>query len=169
MVFSFVGRGRRKRKRARSRALLWCLKSGGCYAFEASIHQLMRFSAHRLRPTIDELVAAGMPANQAATISRLDGNALTYVLDGPAFEDWDIDTLLRRMECPVLLEHGERGVGAGVAASAIYEGELDRAVPLIKDCTVVQIKGSGHIPMVQQPEEFMRVASGFVQRIVSGT
>lgn len=117
----------------------------------------------------DELVAAGMPANQAATISRLDGNALTYVLDGPAFEGWDIDTLLRRMECPVLLEHGERGVGAGVAASAIYEGELDRAVPLIKDCTVVQIKGSGHIPMVQQPEEFMRVASGFVQRIVSGT
>ncbi len=119
---------------------------------------------------VEELVAGGLPANQgAATVSKLDGNALTYVLDGSAFEGWDTDTLLSRIECPVLLEHGERSIGAGVGASAIYEGELERAVPLIKDCTVIQIKGSGHIPMVQQPEEFMRVASDFVKRIVSGS
>ena len=115
----------------------------------------------------DELVAGGLPANQgAATVSKLDGNAVAAVLDGTAFDGWDTDTLLRAMECPVLLEHGERGSGKGVGASAIYEGEIERATACIRQCTVVEIKGSGHIPMVQQPEEFNRVASEFVAQMV---
>jgi pimeloyl-ACP methyl ester carboxylesterase len=116
---------------------------------------------------VDELVAGGLPLNQGAlTVSKLDGNAVGAVLDGSAFEGWDTDTLLRQVQCPVLLEYGERDFAAGVAASAIYEGELERAVPLITDCTAVQIKGSGHIPMVQQPEEFARVVTGFVERMI---
>jgi pimeloyl-ACP methyl ester carboxylesterase len=116
--------------------------------------------------TVEELVAAGLTGQPALTVSQLDGNVLAYTLDGRAFAGWDTDTLLRRIECPVWLEHGERGEAGGMAKSAIYEGELERATPLIRHCTVVEIKGSGHVPMVQQREEFMRVASAFVQEMV---
>jgi pimeloyl-ACP methyl ester carboxylesterase len=117
---------------------------------------------------VEELVAAGLPANQAAvTVSQLDGEVLGYVLDGRAFEGWDTDTLLKQIQCPVWLEYGERGVAGGVAASAIHEGELERATALIRDCRAVQIKGSGHVPMVQQPEEFQRMATAFVADMIA--
>jgi pimeloyl-ACP methyl ester carboxylesterase len=116
---------------------------------------------------VDEVVAGGLPAHQgAANVSKLDGEAVAYDLDGRAFEGWDIEAMLQRLRCPVLLEHGERGVGEGLGASTIYEGEIERASALIKNCTVVQIKGSGHIPMAQQPEEFARVTADFIQRMV---
>lgn len=116
---------------------------------------------------VDEVIAGGLPANQgAANVSKLDGEAVAYDLDGRAFEGWDIDALLERLQCPVLLEHGEPGVGTGLAATMLHGDEVVRASGLIKNCTIVQIKGSGHIPMIQQPEEFARVVSDFIQRMV---
>lgn len=116
---------------------------------------------------VDELVELGLPNQVALAVSTFDGNAVGAVLDGDAFDGWDTDALLARIHCPVLLEHGERNVMLGTSASAIYEGELDRAVALIGDCTVAEIKGSGHIPMMQQPGEFRRLVRAFIDRMVS--
>jgi pimeloyl-ACP methyl ester carboxylesterase len=125
---------------------------------------------------VEELLAAGIQEMQvplpvreraARQLMKLDGATLGQTLDGTAFEGWDTDVLLKRVQCPVLLEHGERTVGAGLAASALYEGEVERARTLIPNCTVVEIKGSGHIPMAQQPGKFAEVASGFIQKIVA--
>lgn len=115
--------------------------------------------------SIEELVAAGTPEVQALGLSRLDGRVLEQLLNGEAFEGWDTDEILAGITCPVLLEHGQRGIGSGIAASAVYDGEIVRASTLIRDCRVVEIKGSGHLPMIQQPEEFTRVVTNFIQSI----
>jgi pimeloyl-ACP methyl ester carboxylesterase len=134
------------------------------YAQVGSRNQREAFEQRRALAgkSVEEAIAAGL--NQgAAMVSKLDGLAVDYVIDGRAFEGWDIELLLPRIQCPVVLEHGEQGVGTGIAASNIYEGEIERAEALIKNCTVVQIKGSGHIPMAQQPEEFARFVSAFIE------
>jgi pimeloyl-ACP methyl ester carboxylesterase len=123
---------------------------------------------------VDEIVASA-PQNQPAAVlsamasqlNKLDEQTLWQMLEGTAFEGWDTDVLLRRVNCPILLEHGERAYGAGIAASALYEGEVERAAALLRNCTVVQIEGSGHIPMVQQPQRFAEVLTSFIQKLTA--
>ena len=90
----------------------------------------------------------------------MDPDAVGHVLSGAFADGWDTDALLLEIRCPVLLEYGELALG-----SAIYEGELDRAKSQLADCMAVEIKGSGHIPQMQQTEQFYAVFSDFVARM----
>jgi pimeloyl-ACP methyl ester carboxylesterase len=72
---------------------------------------------------------------------------MAMVNDQSAFPEWDTDAYLRAIECPVVLEHGDRDWDESQGmASAIYEGELERATPLVKDLRVLHIPGTGHLP-----------------------
>ena len=94
--------------------------------------------------TVAELLAGGMQPIRAEAISRLDGDVMRMVLDQSAFTGWDTDAYLRAIECPVVLEHGDREMG-----SAIYAGELERATPFIKNGRLLHLDGTGHVPWSQ--------------------
>ena len=113
---------------------------------------------------VAELIAAGVPAFRADTVAKLDPGVMTAVLDRSGFEGWDTDAYLRAMECPVVLEHGDRDAAGGMA-SAIYPGELERAVPLIRNCTVLHMAGTGHIPWLTQEQRFYDELRRFIDEI----
>jgi len=109
-----------------------------------------------------ELIAAGTPTLRAESVSKLDPGVMTAVLDQSGFAGWDTDAYLRAIECPVVLEHGDRE-GVGGMASAIYAGELDRALPLIRNCTVLHMTGTGHIPWLTQEQRFYDELRRFIE------
>ena len=116
-----------------------------------------------------ELIAAGVPAPRAEMLSRLDADVLGMVLDQSAFAGWDTDAFLRGIECPVVLQHGDRPFAAPPGsppgmASAIYPGELERAVALIRKCQVLHIPGTGHASWFTKPDEWSQALRSFVQQ-----
>jgi pimeloyl-ACP methyl ester carboxylesterase len=111
---------------------------------------------------VAELVAAGVPAPRAEGLAKLDPGVMTAVLDQSGFAGWDTDAYLRAIDCPVVLEHGDRDSPDGIA-SVIYAGELERAMPLIKRCTVLHIPGTGHIPWVMQEQRFYDELRRFIE------
>jgi pimeloyl-ACP methyl ester carboxylesterase len=106
---------------------------------------------------VAELTAAGVPAGRAESVSKLDPEVLPMLLDRTMFAGWDTDAFLSRIECPVVLEHGDRALG-----SAIYPGELERATALIKQCTVLHLEGSGHAPQFDGRERLLEALARFV-------
>jgi pimeloyl-ACP methyl ester carboxylesterase len=111
-----------------------------------------------------ELIAAGVPAFRAESVAKLDPGVMTMTLDRSGFAGWDTDAYLRAIECPVVLEHGDRD-GAGGMGSAIYPGELDRALPLIRNCTVLHMAGTGHIPWLTQEQRFYDELRRFIDEV----
>jgi pimeloyl-ACP methyl ester carboxylesterase len=108
--------------------------------------------------SVDDLVAAGVPPQRAEAVHRLDPSVLLMTVDQSAFAGWDTDAYLRRIECPVTLEHGDRDLG-----SAIYPGEHERATALIRHGTVLHMAGTGHVPWMNKPEEWQLAMRDFVQ------
>jgi pimeloyl-ACP methyl ester carboxylesterase len=107
---------------------------------------------------VDELVAAGVPPQRAEAVSKLDPGVLNATLDQSAFAGWDTDALLRAIECPVVLEHGDRDSG-----SVIYPGERERATALIHRCTVLHMPGTGHAPWLNDPEAWYKELRSFIK------
>jgi pimeloyl-ACP methyl ester carboxylesterase len=101
----------------------------------------------------EELVAAGFPPSQIASLSKLDPAVLLEMES--FYNGWVNEDLLTKVRCPVLLEYGDRTPGAtGFANSCLHESDVEGAKRLISNCTATQIKGSGHLPQIQQPEAF---------------
>jgi pimeloyl-ACP methyl ester carboxylesterase len=109
--------------------------------------------------SVPDLIAAGVPPQRAEAVARLDPGVLNMTIDESAFAGWDTDALLRRIECPVTLEHGDRDLG-----SAIYPDEHERAIALIRHCTVLHMPGTGHAPWMNKPEEWQQAMREFVQQ-----
>ena len=72
-----------------------------------------------------------------------------------------MDACLDAIECPVVLEHGDRD--AGEFASVIYEGELERAVSHLRDVRVLHMPGTGHAPWMGAEAEFYGELSRFIR------
>jgi pimeloyl-ACP methyl ester carboxylesterase len=110
------------------------------------------------------LIDAGLPPFLAQMRTKLDPGTMAMVLDGSAFEGWDTDDLLRRVTCPVTLQHGDRSFQdpAGLA-SLIYDGELKRATALIRNCTVLHMAGTGHVPWLTNGDEWNQALGAFIQ------
>lgn len=60
----------------------------------------------------------------------------------------------------MLLLQGERELG-----SAIYEGDVERVLPLIADVTHVRIEGAGHVIHADQPERYIEVVREFLDSV----
>ena len=93
---------------------------------------------------------------------------MTMALDGSAFVDWDTDGWLKRVSCPVGLQHGDRPSQDRAGASAIYPGELERAVPLIRNVEVLHIPGTGHLAWLSRPEEWDQALREFIEEHSAG-
>jgi pimeloyl-ACP methyl ester carboxylesterase len=107
---------------------------------------------------VAELVAGGMPPEWAARVTKLDPGVMSMIVDQSGFAGWDTDAFLSRIECPVVLEHGDRDQG-----SVIYPGELERATSLIRGCTVLHLAGTGHAPWMNDRDCFFAELSRFVE------
>jgi pimeloyl-ACP methyl ester carboxylesterase len=113
---------------------------------------------------VAELVAAGVPELRAASVTLLDPGVMRATLDQSGFADWDTDALLRAIECPVVLEHGDReGHGAETMASVIYDGELERAAPLLRNGRVLHLAGTGHAPWMTREADFYAELRRFIE------
>ena len=120
--------------------------------------------AARAGRPLEELRAAGLPPLRGRMLAMLDPGVPRQALDGSAFADWDTDAYLSAMRCPTLLIHGERALN-----SAIYEGDLDRATAKLSDVTVAGFQQAGHSVHREQPEQFIQVASEFLDRVAPPT
>jgi pimeloyl-ACP methyl ester carboxylesterase len=113
---------------------------------------------------VQELIDAGLPPFVARMRSSLDPETMAMVLDGSAFEGWDTDELLRRISCPAVLQHGDRSFqDPSGLPSLIYPGEMERAVPLIRNCSVLHMAGTGHVPWLNQPDEWNGALRDFLE------
>jgi len=111
---------------------------------------------------VAELIAAGLPPPRAEMVAKLDPGVLRMTVDQTAFAGWDTDAYLRGIECPVVLEHGDRDLG-----SVIYPGELERAAALIRNGTVLHLAGTGHAPWFNDGDRFFAALRSFIQQHAS--
>jgi pimeloyl-ACP methyl ester carboxylesterase len=113
---------------------------------------------------VAELVAAGVPEIRAASLTLLDPGVMRATLDQSGFAGWDTDALLRAIECPVVLEHGDReGPGAEMMASVIHAGELERAIPLLRNGRALHLAGTGHMPWMAREADFFAELRRFIE------
>lgn len=106
---------------------------------------------------VEELEREGVPPLRAEMVSRLDPAVMRMTLDGSAFEGWDTDAYLRKIQCPVLLEHGDRERG-----SVIYPGEIERAMMHLRDVRVLHLAGTGHMPWIAGEADFFAELRRFI-------
>jgi pimeloyl-ACP methyl ester carboxylesterase len=107
---------------------------------------------------MEELIEAGQPPPRAEMLSKLDSEVLWMTVDRRAFAGWDTDAFLRRIECPVVLEHGDRELG-----SVIYPGEHERAAANLKTGRLLHLPGTGHAPWLVNREAFYAHVQRFVE------
>jgi len=107
---------------------------------------------------IAELLRTGMPPFRAEAMTRLDPGVMTAVLDQSGFAGWDTDAYLRAIECPVVLEHGDREHG-----SVIHPGELERATPLLRNGRTLHLPGTGHLPWLTEEARFYEELRRFIE------
>lgn len=124
----------------------------------------------RARPPRDELFAAlgrAQPGADAAalgaralTLSQIDPEVLTLIVEDRAKDGYELDARLRRIACPVLLLQGN------VALDAALEDErAARARSLLADCSFRYFPEVGHGIHAEQPFAFCRVVADFLRSL----
>lgn len=135
-----------------------------------------RFSASRdlaaSGQTVEELIASLASAqpgqdpvalrSRAVSLSRLDPDVVTHVIEDRAKEGYDLDALLQRITCPVLLLQGNPAHGGALA-----DVDAQRAASLLPHCTHVYLPDVGHgIHAVEgQPQVFSRLVHDFLESL----
>jgi pimeloyl-ACP methyl ester carboxylesterase len=97
---------------------------------------------------------------RARTLSLLDPDVLTQVLDGSGTEKHDIEAYLQQISCPALLLRGDPALGG-----AIQDRDVERLISLFPACLIVPMPEVGHGIHSQQPVEFSNVVSAFLETV----
>lgn len=138
------------------------------YGFFTIMRDLARTGrmADELLPTLRDI----RPDRDAVTLrswatqlSRLDPEVLTCVVEDRAREGYDLDALLRRIACPVLLLQGEPALGGALA-----DAEARHAAGLLARGTYVRLPDVGHLIHAAgdgQPQTFTRLVHGFLESL----
>ena len=130
---------------------------------EREPNALMAVIEQRAGLPLDEQLSLGTPPAFAGHWAQLDPNTMKMVNDGTAFAGWDTVACLRAIDCPVVLEHGDReGIPEGDIPSALAEGDLERAQPLLKNVRVLHMPGTGHVPWFGAEAAFYAELSAFI-------
>lgn len=81
-------------------------------------------------------------------------------LDGSAVENYEIDTLLSKVTCTVLLMRGEVALGG-----AIEDEDERRVLSLQRRPTLVRVASVGHFIHSQTPERYSQVVTNFLESL----
>lgn len=99
------------------------------------------------------------PAIAAELLRGAGRPAAPFTTD--AIVDYDIRDDLPRVDCPALIVWGEKDRVVGVEAAEEYR----RALPHAK---FVMFDDTGHLPMIERPEEFNRLLEEFLGELSGG-
>jgi pimeloyl-ACP methyl ester carboxylesterase len=86
----------------------------------------------------------------ADTFSRVDLGVVKTLIEGRLFESFDVTTLLRQLECPTLMIHGDTDKGA-----LVRDEDVEFFVAQARDGSTVRIRDAGHFLHAQKPEEVL--------------
>jgi pimeloyl-ACP methyl ester carboxylesterase len=111
---------------------------------------------------VGALVAEGLTPGRALMLAQTDPKAVEMMVNGTAYQDWQVEALLSRVTCPVAFIHGDKETG-----SHVYEGEPERAMRLVRVSLIVRIPGSGHAASLTHPEEFRSEVQGAIEWIMN--
>lgn len=117
--------------------------------------------------TVDELMvvlADAQPGQDAAilraratTLSQLDPDVLTLVLEDRAKEGYDQDACLQAIACPVLLLQGNPDLGG-----ALSDGDAQHAANLLRRGVYLRLPEAGHGIHSSHPATFCRAVHDFL-------
>jgi pimeloyl-ACP methyl ester carboxylesterase len=127
---------------------------------EARLETLVR------RPRLRRLVLSQVVADtdrlspeMAAEMLRGSGRpAAPYATD--AIVDYDFRDDVPKVACPTLIVWGEKDRVVGIEAAEEYRRALPHA-------QLVMMKDTGHVPMIERPEEFNRLLEEFLESLPS--
>ena len=115
--------------------------------------------ARLIAPHMDDQDGVAIRA-RAKSLSMIDSEVFTAVLDNRANEGFDLGDRLRRVACPTLLLQGNPGLGG-----ALYDSEARWAASLMRDCTLVTLPEAGHGIRVALPTRFVQLATEFLESV----
>jgi pimeloyl-ACP methyl ester carboxylesterase len=100
--------------------------------------------------------------HQAISLHQLDPAMLLAVLEGPAsmLGDYQPSQMLPAITCPVLLLAGDPAVGA-----VLTDEEIQTALGLLPDATVVRMQGIGHPLHGSHPVQTLEAITPFLTRL----
>ena len=123
--------------------------------------------------TVDELIApladlqpgrdAAALRARAVSLSQLDPDVLTLIIEDRAREGYDLDALLGQISCPVLLLQGNPALGGALA-----DVDAQRAASLLVRGAYVRLLEVGHgihVPDGGQPLTFCRIVHDFLESL----
>jgi pimeloyl-ACP methyl ester carboxylesterase len=122
-----------------------------------------RHPADRLFAALKELqpdVDAAALGGRVLTLGQMDPEVLTPILEDRAKEGYDLEALLRRIACPVLLQQGNVALGA-----ALEDERASKARSLLVNGTFRYFDNVGHGIHAQQPFEFCRNLREFLSTL----
>jgi len=98
--------------------------------------------------------------SRAASLSQLDPEVLTPIVESRAIDDYDLGARLRRLACPTLLlqanpEHG----------GALADPEARWAASLIPDCAHVSMPNVGHGIHANEAAAFSQTVVSFLEAL----
>ena len=97
---------------------------------------------------------------EAKSLTQLDPETLTPVIEGSMFEGYNDEQLLPAVSCPVLLLQGNPCLGA-----AMTDQDVQRALSLFPQATHVRIENVGHELHLKQPEAVLRAITYFLESL----
>jgi pimeloyl-ACP methyl ester carboxylesterase len=94
------------------------------------------------------------------TLSQIDPDVLTAILENRAREGYELAARLRRIACPVLFQQGNVALGA-----AVDDARVARARSLLADCTFEHFPDVGHGIHGGQPFAFCQSVRAFLEAL----
>ena len=96
----------------------------------------------------------------ARFLMDLDPAVLDPVVEGRWLEGYDVEDVLSRVQCPVLLLAGDQSCGAMLTLE-----DAAACGRLISDCTRVDFQGAGHLLHWQRTDEVLRHVAAFLESL----
>ena len=126
------------------------------------------FAEERTLTAIREAKAAFSAPGQLERLARYHGEKATWVLNAwtyswldPAFANWNLESELRRLRCPILAMHGDRDE----YGSRVHPDRIAALAPTRAD--VVLFEDCGHVPHREHPDSVLAAVLRFIKTRVA--
>lgn len=98
--------------------------------------------------------------SRAASVSQIDPDVLTFIIENRSIDDYDLGDRLRRIMCPTLLLQGNPELGGALA-----DVEATWAASLIPDCSHISLPRVGHGIRAADAQAFGQTVMSFLESL----
>ncbi|MEW4564843.1 alpha/beta hydrolase [Bremerella sp. JC770] len=96
----------------------------------------------------------------AMCLAQLDPEVLETIVTSRWLEDYQLDDILSRISCPVLLLQADPGSGG-----MLVEEDAQRLQDKLTSCTTVRFPGTGHLIHGSKPQEVISTVHNFLESL----